>query len=169
QVAEALAQESSDGTFFVPLAPVADGSAVVQAIAAALGLGKAAGHPLEAVVCEYLRPRRVLLLLGSLEHLWTGAPLSAGLLAACPALKALVTSRAPLRIAVEQEFPLAPLPVPSLHGLPALDALAACASVALFVERAAKVQPDFRLSTDNAAAVAAICVRLDGLPLAVEL
>src|SRR5262249_24783202 len=130
---------------------------------------KAAGHPLEAVVRAHLGSRRVLLLLDSFEHLLTGAPLLAGLLAACPGLRALVSSRAPLRVAAQQEVPLAPLPVPGLHPLPAVEELAACASVALFAERAARVQPDFRLSTANAAAVAAICVRLDGLPLAVEL
>ncbi|HEY3081706.1 MAG TPA: helix-turn-helix domain-containing protein [Chloroflexota bacterium] len=169
RVAEDMLREFADGTFVVPLAPVADHGVVVQAIAQTFGLAKVAGYSLDDVVVDHLRPRRILLVLDNFEHLLTGAPLVAQLLGACPGLKALVTSRAALRLSGEWEFPLAPLPVPDARRVPSVEALAQCPSVALFVERAARVRAGFRLTGDDAAAVAEICRRLDGLPLALEL
>ncbi len=110
-----------------------------------------------------------LLLLDNFEHLLAGAPRVAELLGAVPTLKLLVTSRAPLRLAGEQEFPVAPLALPDLDRLPSLEDLARVAAVDLFAQRARAVHPQFRLCDANAAAVASICVRLDGLPLAIEL
>lgn len=113
--------------------------------------------------------RRVLLLLDNFEHLLAVAPRVADLLRACPRLTVLATSRAPLRLSAEQEFPVQPLPTPDpAAGLP-FAALEAYPAVGLFVDRAARVRPDFALTADNAGAVAGICSLLDGLPLALEL
>jgi len=116
-----------------------------------------------------LRDREALLLLDNFEHVAGAAPVVADLLAACPRLALLVTSRARLCVRGERDYPVAPLAVPDPGRLPPLDALARVAAVTLFLQRAADVKPDFRLRVENAAAVAAICARLDGLPLALEL
>jgi predicted ATPase/class 3 adenylate cyclase len=170
QVANTLLPEFRDGTFFVALDPVADVEELFEAVARVLGLDdEAAGHIAEEVVADHLRHRHALLLLDNFEHLLSGAPLVARLVASCPKLKVLVTSRAVLRVSGEQEFPVAPLPVPDLRDLPESEELAQYPSVALFLERAARVRPGFALTPDNREPVAAICVRLDGLPLALEL
>jgi predicted ATPase len=162
---------------FVPLETVADPALVPAAVAHALGLREAGAGPVAERLREYVRARALLLVLDNFEHLLAAAPAVAALLAAGDRLRLLVTSRAALRVSGEQEFPVAPLPVPALpgdsegSGLGAADLarLEACDAVRLFVERVRAVRPDFRLTPDAGGAVAALCVRLDGLPLALEL
>jgi predicted ATPase/DNA-binding CsgD family transcriptional regulator len=157
------------GVSFVELATVTEPAMVLPAIAAALGVRESSDRPLNSGVARFLAGRRLLLLLDNCEHVLAAAPLIAVLLAAHPALTILATSREPLRIRGEHEFPLLPLDVPDLDRLPGFDVLAAMPAVALFVERASQCVPGFALTTENAAAVAAICRRLDGLPLGLEL
>ena len=156
------------GVRFVELAAVSAADLVAPAIAAGLGLSTSAGQ-LTADLESYLRPRRLLLALDNFEQVLDAAPLLAGLLAAAPGLVVLVTSRAVLRLSGEHEFPVPPLPVPPARAPPDPEQLRRYASVSLFAERARAVAPDFELTDGNAAAVAEICRRLDGLPLALEL
>src|SRR5436190_14579343 len=111
----------------------------------------------------------MLLLLDNFEQVVQSAPLIAELLAASPQLNFLITSRAPLQVLWEHEFPVPALVLPDLNNLPAIESLARIPAVSLFIERARAVNPDFVLGDDNARAVAEICTRLDGLPLAIEL
>lgn len=157
----------ADGAVFVDLAPLADPADVAAALAAALGVREMPGRALPETLTDALRDRHLLLLLDNCERVAGAAPLVAALLAACPRLAALATSRLPLHLRAEQEFPVAPLATPDC-GLPAA-ALAAFPAVALFATRARAVAPEFTVTDDNAAAVAAICAQLDGLPLAIEL
>jgi len=167
-VAEAAAPAYPDGAWFVDLSDVRDLEGIVPAIAHALGVAGGGGRSLVAALGAYLRGRRLLLLLDNAEHLIDAAPLLHALLAGSPGLRLLVTSRVRLRLAEEQELPLAPLPVPeATEAEPAR--LAQNPAVRLFTARARALQPDFALTAENAAAVAAICRRLDGLPLAIEL
>ncbi len=169
RVAELVRQEFVDGAFFVPLAPAVGADSIIESLAQAIGVGEVEGFPLEALVIDYLRERQVLLILDNFEHLLSQAPLVAHLSSSCPRVKALVTSRAPLHLTGEHELLVAPLPVPDLVRLPAPEELEQYAAIALFVDRAASIQPEFRLTPRNGPAVAAICVRVDGLPLAIEL
>ena len=170
EVAGRLGSSFADGVRFVDLAPVQRADLVAAAIAAGLGL-RTSGGPLIADVKAYLRPRRLLLLLDNFEQVTVAAPLVAELLAAAAGLVVLVTSRTVLRLSGEHEFPVAPLPAPSAGsgGGPQLADLRQYASVRLFVERAHAAAPGFELTSENAEAVAEICRRLDGLPLAIEL
>jgi predicted ATPase len=111
----------------------------------------------------------MLLVLDNFEQVVAAAPLVAAVLASCPRLKCLVTSRVVLRLSGEHEFPVPPLELPDPRHLPAVDALPQYAAVALFIQRALAVKPDFQVNNTNAPAVAEICMRLDGLPLAIEL
>lgn len=154
---------------YVALAPVADRDGVIQAILRALGVPGPAGTAPMQVMLDALADRQIVLMLDNFEHLLDAAPLVIDLLRGCPGVTALVTSRAALRVSGEQELPLAPLEVPSAERLPPLEELAGYPSVALFVDRAARAHPAFQLSAGSASAVAAICARLDGLPLALEL
>jgi predicted ATPase/class 3 adenylate cyclase len=169
QLAADLFEEFSDGVFVVELAATRDPSHVVTAIAQTLTVRELPGQTLEQTVAEYLRERRLLLLLDNFEQLLGGAPSVALLLAAAPHLKLLVTSRAPLRLVAEQEYPVQPLKLPDAGELPEVDVLSQYEAVALFVERARAVRVGFEVTNQNARAVAEICVRLDGLPLAIEL
>jgi predicted ATPase len=157
-----------DGVFAVDLAPVTDRDGVCTAIRRAVGTGDER-EPLLPSLIAALAEKHLLILLDNFEHLLAAAPLVIDLLRGCPHLKVLVTSRAVLRLSGEQEFPVSPLPVPDPTHLPRIETLVDYAAVALFVDRAARVRPDFGLAADNAAAIAAICALLDGLPLAVEL
>jgi predicted ATPase len=130
---------------------------------------EAGGQSLQASLVQYLRDRRVLLLLDNFEQVVAAAPVVTDLLAACPLLTVLVTSREALHVRSERVWPVPPLVVPDLADLPDPEALAQVPAVALFVERAQAVQPDYALTTENAPLVAAISTRLDGLPLALEL
>jgi predicted ATPase len=170
EVAGRLAPSFADGVRFVDLSPVQRADLVAPAIAAALGL-RTSGGPLIADVKAYLRPRRLVLLLDNFEQVTAAAPLVAELLAASAGLVILVTSRTTLRLSGEHEFPVLPLPTPpaSTAGAPQPADLKDYAAVRLFVERAHGASPGFELTSENADAIAEICRRLDGLPLAIEL
>jgi predicted ATPase/class 3 adenylate cyclase len=170
QVAAELLETFPDGVWWVPLAAVTDPDLVPQAIAAPLGVRENPGEPLLTTLGQHLRPRRTLLLLDNMEHLLAAAPRIGSLLDVAPGLVVLATSREPLRLRAEREFPVTPLPLPapSAAGLSAEAALEFPA-VRLFVERASAVKSTFRLDADTVADVVAICQRLDGLPLAIEL
>jgi predicted ATPase/transcriptional regulator with XRE-family HTH domain len=169
QVAADMGGEFAGGVCFVPLAPISDPDYVPTAVAQALGLQDTGAAPLPARVLTYLRDKALLLVLDNFEHLLGAAPLLVEWLAASPRLTVLVTSRAALRVRGEQQFAVPPLALPDPAHLPPLSELARYPAVTLFVERAAGVQADFALTEENAAAVAGICARLDGLPLAIEL
>jgi predicted ATPase/DNA-binding XRE family transcriptional regulator len=158
-----------DGVAFVGLAPLADASLVVATIAQALGLREAEGRTSREALYVYLREKRILLVLDNFEHVLEAAPEVVALVEACPHLVVLVTSRAPLRVRGEQEYPVPPLVVPDPTRLPVVEEVAGAPAVELFAERARAASPSFELTEANAAAVAAICWRLDGLPLALEL
>ncbi len=168
-VAADVADAYADGVWFVPLAPVASATLVAATIAGALGIREHAADSVEATLRAYLRPRRVLLVLDNFEHVVDASPLIADLLSHCPDLQVLATSRAPLRISGEFELPIPPLGLPSLARPLRFDDALASEAVRLFVDRARAVQNHFELTEDNAETVVAICRRLDGLPLAIEL
>src|SRR5947209_5219749 len=159
----------SDGGCFVSLASISDPDLVLPSIAQSLGLLDARDQsPLEHLKA-YLREKHLLLLLDNFEQVLAAGPALIDLLAACPGLKILVTSRAVLRLQGEHEFPVSPLAVPDLKRLPDLETLTHYASVTLFLQRAQALKPDFRGTEGNARTIAEICVHLDGLPLAIEL
>ncbi|MGH2368930.1 MAG: tetratricopeptide repeat protein, partial [Chloroflexota bacterium] len=165
----AKGQAFTDGVCFVPLAPINDPELVISAIASCLDLRDAGGRPLLDLVREHLREKRLLLVLDNFEQVLAAGPLVADLLSACPRLKALVTSRAVLHLSGEHDFPVATLALPDAgHHSPAHE-LGRVEAVRLFVERAQAARPDFALTEENASAVAEVCRRLDGLPLAIEL
>jgi predicted ATPase/class 3 adenylate cyclase len=166
--AEAL-DRYPDGIFFVDLSPLTDPALVMPTIAATLGVREVLGQPLFQTLSGFLSDKRMLLLLDNCERILAAAPDVAALLAVGPTVSILATSRAALHIRGEREVPLLPLPLPAADRLPQLEALAQVPAVALFVDLASASRPDFRLTAENAAAVAAICRRLDGLPLAIEL
>ncbi len=169
EVAQAVRADFADGVCFVELAPVSAPARVMAAIAQVLGLWEAADLPLVEQVQASCRDRHLLLVLDNFEHVVEAAPHLASLLASCPRLSMLVTSRATLHLSGEHEFAVPPLAVPDLTQLPETQALTQLAAVRLFVERAQALQPAFQLTGANARAIAEICVRLDGLPLVIEL
>jgi predicted ATPase/class 3 adenylate cyclase len=169
QVASEFRNLFVDGVLFVSLAPINDPKLVMPTIAQALGIRDAVGQPLLAHLAEVLQQKHVLLLLDNFEQVVGAASQLAELLTSCPSLKVLVTSREVLHVRTEHEFAVPPLELPDPSHLPELTALARSPSVALFLQRAQAVKPEFQLTTTNARAVAEICVRLDGLPLAIEL
>ena len=169
RIAEESAHDFRDGTFWVPLAPISDPELVPSTIAHSLGVQVSGSEmPLRRVL-DHVKDKRLLLVLDNFEQILPAAPIVGQLLAASAALKVIASSRAPLRIAGEQEFPVPPLDLPDPQHLPSLDVLAQSDAVRLFIERASAVRPDFRVTAENAGAVAEICNRLDGLPLAIEL
>jgi non-specific serine/threonine protein kinase len=168
EAAAGVAGAYAAGTWLVALAPVGDPALVGPAIAGALGVREAGARPLRDALADHLRERCLLLVLDNFEHLLAAAPLVPDLLAACPGLTVLATSRAPLRVSGEQEYPVPPLALPdAAETAPA--SLTENEAVRLFVERARAVRPDFVVTDQNARAVAEVCRRLDGLPLALEL
>jgi predicted ATPase/class 3 adenylate cyclase len=169
QAAADLLEEFDDGVFFVSLATITDPELVPSTIAGSLGLKEIAGQSLKETLEGYLRHKRLLLILDNFEQVLEGAPLVGELLGTCFELKVLATSRIPLRLYGEQEYPVPPLGLPDLARLPPPERLTHYGAVRLFVERAKAVKPDFEVTNDNARAVAEICARLDGLPLAIEL
>ncbi len=171
RVAAESVENFPDGTAFVGLAPVDDPGLVASAIARALGVRETPDQDVVATLREHLRDLRLLLLLDNFEHLVSAAPLVNQLLLAAPGVTALVTSRSPLRLSGEHEFSVPPLTLPDAAPIrrPTLTELEREEAVALYVERARAVRPDFVLSDNNASAVTEICRRLDGLPLAIEL
>jgi len=169
QVAAELAEHFPDGTWFVSLAPIRNPDLVIPTISQVLGLPEARDQaPLEHLKSA-LQEKKVLLLLDNFEQVGSSATEVADLLAGCPRLKVLVTSREGLHVRAEREFPVPALLLPDMKRLPDLLALAQYEAVALFIERAQAIKPDFQVTNSNAPAVAEICVRLDGLPLAIEL
>jgi predicted ATPase/DNA-binding XRE family transcriptional regulator len=171
EVAAALMPGYQDGAAVVALGSLTDSRQVMAAIRQAFGLAEASSRsPLETVAA-HCRDRHLLLLADNLEHLLDSGPELAELLERCPGLQLLVTSRVAARVRMEQVFAIPPLRLPLVHeeraGEPAV--LGSIPAVALFLERAAAASPDFRITAENASAVSAICRRLDGLPLALEL
>ena len=155
EIARLAIDEFEHGVFLVRLGAIGDPALVPSTIAKTLSVREQAGEPVLETLEDYLRGKEVLLLIDNFEHLIEEAPLLTRLLAAAPSLKLLVTSRSPLRVLGEHEYPVLPLE--------------ASPAVTLFAERAAAVKPDFQLTDTTAPAVTEICVRVDGLPLALEL
>jgi predicted ATPase/DNA-binding CsgD family transcriptional regulator len=169
KVGEELIDEYSDGVWLVELANIREPSLVLQAIASALNITERTDKPLEKVLKRYLNQRHLLLVIDNLEHLLECAPMIGDLLAAAPRLSVLGTSRERLNIYGEQEYPVAPLNLPgSLSDETSADLLN-YESIALFIKRAQAVHPTLSLGDADLAGLARICVRLDGLPLAIEL
>jgi predicted ATPase/DNA-binding XRE family transcriptional regulator len=158
-----------DGVALVDLSPLSDPGLVLPTIAAALGVQEATSQVLLDRLAHFLAGKRLLLLLDNCEPVLFAAPDVVKLLGSCPGLTILATSREPWRVRGEWEFPLLPLPLPAPDRLLLLAEVQGNPAVALFVERARAVQPHFALTADNAQTVVAICQRLDGLPLAIEL
>ncbi len=169
QIAAELSEYFDDGVFFVNLAPTSDPELVVPTIAETLGIREGADQSLFERLKEDLRQKQMLLLLDNFEQVVSAAVQVVDLLIACPRLKVIVTSREVLHVQAEHEFAVPPLPLPDLKHLPDLAALSHYAAVALFILRAQAVKPDFQMNAANARAIAEICARLDGLPLAIEL
>lgn len=153
--AAGITERYRDGVWFVDLAPIADPSLVASTIANTLGVRERGAAPVQDALREYLRARQVLLVLDNFEQVLEAAPLVVTLLTSCPHLQVLATSREPLRLRGEREYPVSPLPLAD--------------AVALFSERARAVQPEFTISGELEPVISAICARLDGLPLAIEL
>jgi predicted ATPase/class 3 adenylate cyclase len=174
QAAAEVLDAHPDGVWLVELGALADPALVPQAVAAAVGVREAPGRPLLATLTDALRPKRLLVVLDNCEHLLDAcARLADALLRTCPHVRVLATSREALGIAGETAWRVPSLPVPAAAGAaepgPDVAGLARYAAVRLFADRAAAVRPGFALTPDNAAAVAEICARLDGIPLALEL
>jgi predicted ATPase/transcriptional regulator with XRE-family HTH domain len=158
-----------DGVAFVALASLNNVELVIPSVVRSFGLRETAGQSPREALGAYLRPKRLLLTLDNFEHLLEAAPEVSWLVETCPNLTVLVTSRAPLRVGGEQEYPVPPLELPASTRDPGVEEVLGSPSGRLFVERARAASPGFSLSRQNAAAVAAICWRLAGLPLALEL
>jgi predicted ATPase len=172
EVARGVSEAFPGGVYFVPLAAVQDPGLLAFAIIRALRIKETANQsPLETLQ-EYLRnsvTAPTLLLIDNFEHMVEAAPALAELLTLAPDLKLLVTSRAALHVYNEHEFPVPPLTLPDHSSMPSLEKLSQYSGIALFVQRAAAVKPNFTLTEENAPIIAEICARLDGLPLAIEL
>jgi predicted ATPase len=168
EVGRALVRDFADGVTFVGLSNVTDPGRVPHAIAAALGLKEVAGVPIEEVASAFLRPRSQLLVLDNFEHVLPAAPVIGRLLRAAPGLAVLVTSRSLLHLSGEHDMPVPGMSLSSSNERTAEAALGNDA-VRLFVERAQALSPSFELTDENAGDVLALCQRLDGLPLAIEL
>jgi predicted ATPase/class 3 adenylate cyclase len=168
QLAADVTERFHDGVFFVPLGTIDEPALVLPTIAQALGVSDPGGGVLDRLA-DQLAGKQVLVVLDNFEQVSEAAPDVGELLGRLPEIKVLATSRSPLHVYGEQEFPVPPLGLPDPQHLPDLEALSQFASVALFVERAMAVRPGFAVDAANAPAIAEICVRLDGLPLAIEL
>jgi predicted ATPase len=169
QVAADLLEDFPDGAFFAQLATVSEAELFLPAVAETLGVREIGEQPLEETLKDYLSERRLLLLLDNFEQVLGSAPTVTEMLAGAPGLKVLATSRTPLRLYGEKEYAVPPLSVPDVKHLPDLKALSQYEAVRLFIERAKSAKADFEVTDESAPAVADICVRLDGLPLAIEL
>ena len=157
-----------EGVYFVSLAPLSDPAMVTSNIAGCVGVNETPGQPLIETLKQVFRQSEMLLILDNFEHLLAAAPQVSDLLAAAPGLKVLATSRQPLHLYGEQEYAVPPLELPDPQRLDQ-QALAGCESAALFVQQARAARSDFELTAENALDVAQICIRLEGLPLAIEL
>ena len=184
QLAANVADQFEDGTWFVALEPVRDPVLVASRIATVLGLLETGSRSARDLIVEWLGARHVLLVLDNFEQVVEAAPLVADLLRSCPRLSVIATTRAALRVSGEQEYPVPGLPVPrdilamsdleklnlpvDARGI-AAEGISQFEAVRLFIARAVAVRPDFAVTNDNAPAVAGICARLHGMPLAIEL
>ncbi|HKX25912.1 MAG TPA: AAA family ATPase, partial [Actinomycetota bacterium] len=169
QAAGGLLDEYRDGVFLVELAPISDPRLIPATVADAIGVKAEGRRPALDTLREQVRDREMLLVMDNFEHVVAGATVAADLLDAAPRMRILATSREPLRVAGEQELPVPPLSLPDVGEPADLENLARSEAVSLFVQRATAVDPGFRITEENAAAVAELCRRLDGLPLAIEL
>lgn len=169
ELARKLEGRYADGIRFAPLASAAGAEDVAAAVGRAVGLNEMAQADVRQAVIEQLRSKRMLLVLDNLEQSLAAGPFLVDLLEACPGLRALVTSRAALGVRGEQVYPAPPLELPERGAAESPEELGGRSAIALFVERARAVRSDFRLDRSTAGDVAALCVRLDGLPLAIEL
>ena len=169
QAAADLLSEFGDGAFFADLSPVTDPVLVASAVAQAVGIPEQAGRPILAAIKDYLQDKELLLIADNFEQVLEAAPVVEELLTAAPQIRILVTSRSVLSLPGEHEYPVPPLAPPNPERLPDLESLRQIDAVRLFTDRARAVQSSFEVTEDNAAAVAAIIARLDGLPLAIEL
>ncbi len=169
EVAERMRSSDLDGIRFVALAAVSDPVLLIPTITQELGIPQTKEQSLMEQLTLFLREKHFLLILDNVEQLVDAAPLLEDLLMACPLLKLLVTSRAILHLHAEQVFPVSPLALPDADQLADREALLSYAAVALFVERACRLQSDLQLTQENVQAIAEICLQLDGLPLAIEL
>ena len=169
EVARKLVHDFADGVHVVSLAPISDPDLVIPTIAHRLGLMESGSQPILELLKQSQRDKHQLLLLDNFEHVVSAAPELTELLEACPELKILVTSREILRLRAEHQYAVPPLALPDPRHLSDEQCLAHVAAVNLFVQRARAITSDFDVTTDNAATIAEICLRLDGLPLAIEL
>jgi predicted ATPase/class 3 adenylate cyclase len=167
QLASEALDDFADGVWFVPLASISDPGLIAATIANVLEVSETPGHSAIDALKAYLRPKQMLLVLDNFEHLIAAASLVADLLLACPGINVVVTSRSTLRVTGEHEFAVPSLSLPDAAATP--DQLIGSEAVRLFVERARAARSDFTLAESDAGAVAEICRRLDGLPLAIEL
>jgi len=170
QIAADSARSFPSGIFFVPLSAVRDPDLIASVVAQVLGIPVTGSRlPIDGVT-DHLRDKNLLLVLDNFEQLLPeGAPVVSKLIQAGPGVKALVSSRAALHVYGEQEVGVEPLRMPDPHSLPSLSALSQYEAVRLFIERAVAAKPDFQVTNENAPAIAGICERVDGLPLAIEL
>jgi predicted ATPase/class 3 adenylate cyclase len=169
QVAADVVDEFEHGVFFVPLAALSDPALVLPTIAQTFDVREAAGRPLQEQLQDYLREKQMLLVLDNFEQVIDAASRVTDLLTVARRLKVLVTSREVLRLSGETDYPVPSLSLPDPQRLPPLERFTQYEAVALFIERAAAVKPAFAVTNENAPAIAQICHRLDGLPLAIEL
>ncbi len=170
QIGLEMLDHFKDGVFMVMLEPLSDPYLVLATIAETLGIREAPGsQPIGEMLKDYLHDKCMLLLLDNFEQVVDAAPCIADLLETCPTLKCIATSRTPLRLRAEKEILVPPLKVPSLANSVNLESLSQYAAVRLFIQRAQAVKPEFTVTNANAPAVAEVCYRLDGLPLAIEL
>jgi predicted ATPase/class 3 adenylate cyclase len=169
QAAAELIDEFEDGVFFVALAPISDHELVASTVAGALRMSGSGERALKENLKDELRNKELLLVLDNFEQVVDAAPLVGELLSVCPRLKVLVTSRTLLRVYGEYEYPVRPLELADPRHLPPIETLSQYEAIGLFVERARAARAEFSLTKENAQAVAEICARLDGLPLALEL
>jgi predicted ATPase/class 3 adenylate cyclase len=170
QVAADVLDDYPDGVWFVELAPLADPDRVAQAVASVLAVVEDAGRPVQEALAKFVKDRRLLIILDNCEHLLQAcAELARDLLHAGPGVKVLTSSREPLHLTGETSYPLPSLAVPDRHGNITPAALTQYEAVHLFTDRALAVKPAFQVTQENASAIAEICHRLDGIPLALEL
>ncbi len=170
QVAAQVMDDYPDGVWFVEFAPISDGQLVPQTVASTLGVKEEAGRPVTEALAKHVADRRLLLILDNCEHVLAAcAELVRSLLQSGPQLRIMASSREPLHVAGEMTYPVPSLAVPDTSRPITLAQVTQYEAVRLFVDRAVAVSPAFRLTDQNAAAVAAVCRRLDGIPLAIEL
>jgi predicted ATPase/serine/threonine protein kinase len=169
QVAHEILHEFLDGVFFIDLAPVEDAELVISAIAQPLGVQESGRTTLTQAVKEFLKDKQILLVLDNFEQVAPAAMFVKELLSTSLSLKALVTSRVPLHLTDEHQFDVPPLEIPTTHRTSSVNELIRYPAILLFMRRAEAVKPDFAVTDENAHTVAEICMKLDGLPLAIEL